>query len=136
MPITSVSGANARVRDIAIDPVTNRFVLAPNADLTLATGGVAVAQAVKQKLGLWLGEWFLDTTKGVDWAGVIFAKGTSKARIAQMLRDQIEEVPGVTVVLTMSIDIDPASRSMRVDFTAGTDFGELDVTFTATFGGV
>lgn len=58
----------------------------------------SVAQKVKIRLLRYLGEYFLDTTKGVDYFGTIFRKGTPKSAIDIIFIDEILNTVGVTSV--------------------------------------
>jgi hypothetical protein len=91
-------------------------------DLTLTSGLQATEQAVRQRLGLWQGNWFLDTSAGVPYLQQVFVKGTTLGAIRAIL---LAEVAGTVGIETIdSFTVEPlANRG-------------LDVTFTATTGAV
>ncbi|MDQ0507426.1 hypothetical protein [Xanthobacter agilis] len=87
----------------------------------------APAQAVKTRLALWLGEWFLDTTDGTPYNTKILGKHTSGTRDAA-LRERIVGTEGVTSLDAYSSTYDPDTRSFTVSATITTDYGATTVT--------
>lgn len=80
----------------------------------------AVAQAIRTRLALWEGEWFLDTTEGTPYSNQILGMGT------QMLYDQaiqarIKGTPGVLDIASYSSSLD--NRKLTVTCTVDTVFG-------------
>lgn len=68
-------------------------------DFTLTTDNAqSVAQKIKIRLLRYLGEYFLDTTKGIDYFGTIFRKGTPKSAIDVIFIDEILNTTGVVSV--------------------------------------
>src|SRR6185312_7089537 len=54
----------------------------------------AVAQAVKTRLALFTGEWFLDVTEGTPWRTEVLGKYT-QAAYDIVLKERIVDTPGV-----------------------------------------
>lgn len=54
----------------------------------------AVAQAIKTRLGLWTGEWFLNTNEGTDWMQVVGQIGAYNVRDT-VVRSRILQTPYV-----------------------------------------
>ena len=84
----------------------------------------AVGQAVKTRLLLWEGEWFLDQTDGTPYLQDIMGVNTNydieiKARILG--------TPGVTEIVTYSSHID-SLRKLSVNCTLNTLYGISQVT--------
>lgn len=115
----------ARVRDIEIDPETNDIVLTPTGDLSIIGGGPSIAQAIRQVLRTFLGEWFLDEEAGVPWYDQILIKAPNLPAVRAVIRDVILAVPGVLEVTSLSVDMNRVSRALAVTFTATSDVGEL-----------
>lgn len=99
-------------------------------DLALEDGNAVLvdgASRVRQQIGVtlrtWLGEYFLDTGFGVPYLESILVKSPNRAEIETVLRARINDVPGVSQVTAMSVDIDRQARSVSVNFTASTGEG-------------
>lgn len=89
----------------------------------LVDGAARVKQQIKVTLKTWLGEYFLDTTFGVPYLESILVKSPSRTEIEAVLRNRINDVPGVTRVTSMQLDIDRERRQLQVAFKAATDEG-------------
>lgn len=105
-----------------------------NGDFTFGQGGnnylvnssECVAQAVLTRLLLWLGEFFLDTTQGTDWAGSVLGKNTETTRDAT-LQDIILGTPNVTALVSYSSNLDPTTRMFTVQCTVTTAFSTTGI---------
>ncbi|MBR8380714.1 hypothetical protein KDW20_33585 [Burkholderia cenocepacia] len=88
----------------------------------------AVAQAVLTRLRLLQGEWFLDTTAGMDWPAVIGknTQGTADAAI----RACILGTTGVTEITAYSSSLDSTSRKLTVTATITTLYGTTTIETT------
>ena len=86
----------------------------------------AVAQAVKTRLALWSGEWFLDTTDGTAWPTGVLGRNTEATRDA-VIRNRILTTPGVNVILSYSSSLDRATRTFNVSVTLDTIYGAVAV---------
>lgn len=89
----------------------------------------APAQAINTRLGLFAGEWYLDSEAGVPYQTGVLGKYT-KATADAILRRTILETPGVLAVLSYSSSFNPDSRTYSVNCTVNTVYGE------AAFNGV
>ncbi|ALK30466.1 hypothetical protein [Burkholderia plantarii] len=90
----------------------------------------AVAQAVLTRLRLLRGEWFLDTTAGMPWAGAVLGKntqGTADAAVRACILDTL----GVTEIAAYASEIDAATRTLRVTARIGTIYGTTNTTLEA-----
>lgn len=87
----------------------------------------APAQAVKTRLLLRLGEWFLDTSDGTPYDTKILGKHTSGTRDAA-IRERIMGTEGVTSLEAYSSTFDPDTRAFTVSATVTTDYGTITVT--------
>lgn len=56
-----------------------------------------VGQAVKTRLALWTGEWFLDLVEGTPYATQVLGENT-KGTYDQAIQERIIETPGVTQI--------------------------------------
>lgn len=84
----------------------------------------AVAQAIRTRLDLWAGEWFLDVEEGTPWGAEVLGVGTGPTRDAA-IRDRILGTPGVTAITSYSSAV--SGRSFTVSATVATLYGETTV---------
>lgn len=87
----------------------------------------APAQAVKTRLALRLGEWFLDTSDGTPWNEEVLGKHTAGTRDAA-IRERIEGTTGVTALDSYSSTFDPNTRQFSVDAGISTAYGAAKIT--------
>lgn len=64
-----------------------------------------VVQRVKQRLLTFLGEWFEDTRRGVDWQDSILIRPFNRPLAEGLIRATIAETPGVSDVLSFSMTV-------------------------------
>jgi hypothetical protein len=108
--------------DLELDPITHDLVITDGALSMVAD----VAQAIKIRLLLIKGEWFLDTDAGVPYFESIWIKGPNIEQIKAIFRKTIVDTPGVSELREFDVTYDNAQRSLTVTFTADSDEGEID----------
>ncbi len=111
------------VRDLALDPLTGRMLLAGGRARLTEPGAEAVGQRLRFRLSLWQGEYVLDRAVGIPALSVILAKGRT-ALAEALLRRAIATCPGVASLRSFSLDLDRATRASSVAFDARTIDGE------------
>lgn len=92
----------------------------------LVNSPAAVAQAVKTRLQLIQGEWFLDTSAGVPYQKDVLGKGTlatAPAAILAIIRGTI----GVTSVLNFLCGVNPQTRTALITFVLVTIYGSIPI---------
>lgn len=86
-----------------------------------------VAQAVKTRLALWAGEWFLDTSDGTPWIDRILGKRFIGRNHDAVIRQRILETPGVVEISDYSSTINGETRSLSVAATITTTYGTTQI---------
>lgn len=81
-----------------------------------------VAQAVKTRLLLITGEWFLDTTEGTPYLQEVLGVGTKPIYDAA-IRERILDTEGVNSLVDYSSDLNPTTRKLSVNATIDTIYG-------------
>jgi hypothetical protein len=111
--------------DLKLDPTTGDLYQAPSGDLALTddTTGETTGQLVAINVKTLLGEWFLDTTKGLDYFGLVFVKNPDLAAIETAIKDLLLGVRGVAGVLSYSQSFDRAARKLTVSGALRDDYG-------------
>lgn len=80
------------------------------------TGAEATAQAVRARLRLFLGEWFLDVTRGTNWFGAVLGKAPQDVAEIE-LKNQILSTPGVAQIRRFVFDPDLVNRRLFIRMT-------------------
>ncbi len=89
------------------------------------TGTDEIAQTVKTRLGLFLGEYFRDITDGTPWFQSILGKGSSVANKEAQLRRRIVRTEGVIRLTKFETDFDVQTRKYTVNVSALTTDGAI-----------
>jgi hypothetical protein len=105
------------VRDIALDPLTG--------DLDLSTGGLrlteigaeSIAQRLRIRLQLWLGEYLLDVRAGIPFQRLLGSKDDGPDGLEATLRAAVTTCPGILALETWSYEL-TAQREAIVSFVA------------------
>ncbi|MFU9135776.1 hypothetical protein [Erwinia sp. HDF1-3R] len=87
----------------------------------------AVAQAIKTRLMLWYGQWFLDTTEGTPWMNLLSNRPNDVA-VELALRQRILETEGVLEILSFEMSFTATTRRAVVTATVSTRYGTTTVT--------
>lgn len=113
--------------DLEIDG-SNELVI-ENGDLVLVDGVDAITQHLQIALRTWKGEWFLNRDEGVPYLGRIYGKPARRELITATLRKAIMAVPGVSRIVSFSLDLDAQTRALSIAFDVRVTTGET-LTFT------
>ncbi|MGV8001197.1 hypothetical protein QPK14_03355 [Photorhabdus temperata subsp. temperata] len=90
----------------------------------------AVALAVKTRLALWRGEWFLDMKEGTPYVQSVLGKQRSDVYILAV-RDRILKTKGVKSILSFDTHNDGTTRRLTFTATIDTLYGQTTVTSEA-----
>jgi hypothetical protein len=112
------------VRDLALDPTTGDLALSGHA-LQLTSGKDAVAQKLRVRLRLFLGEWALDTSVGIPYYRDVFTKGVTQSGLQSLFSRAIRSCPGVDALVSLAANVDTATRSSTVSFAVRTTEGDI-----------
>lgn len=99
-------------------------------DLQLVSGMDQISQSLRIRMMLFRGEWFLDVGEGVPFFSDIFVKNPNMGVVEAALKARIKGTPGVTELISFSVDFDKGNRSLVVSFEANTAFGTIQITET------
>ena len=109
------------------DPATGDMVLpligggtlpAQRGPIIQTDPGLATVIVIENKLGLWLGEWFLNTLEGTPWLLVLGQKNPSLPAIQRLLRRIILGTPPVASVTDVSVNLDAKTRHFTYSWAA------------------
>lgn len=119
----AVAGADA-LRDLALDPVTGDLVLDETGDLVFNFGAAAIASDVASAWQTFLGEWFLDLSRGVNYIGLVFVKNPDLGGIERELRRVALVRDGVKDV-ELQLTFDRTARELSAAAQITPDYGEI-----------
>lgn len=108
-----------------------------NGDMTWGRGSgnflVDSPEFVRQKvltgLGLWRGEFFLNTSAGMPWSTEVLGKNT-QAFYDAAIQKQVLSTSGVTGINSYSSSFDAVTRLLSVSMRVQTQFGAITITTT------
>lgn len=108
-----------------------------NGDYTLGTSSdflidspEAVAQAIKTRLSLWTGEWFVDTSDGTPWNERVLGKRQRGKSYDAAIKQRILATTGVKELTSYSSAFDGNARSLSVTAVVTTIYGTTTVIST------
>lgn len=98
------------------------LVLTADAD---ATGSNPVQQDLSQRLRMFQGEWFLDTSAGVPILQEILVKDPNLGQVDAIVQNTILSTPGVLQLASYSSTYDRMRRRARFEFVVVTQYGTV-----------
>jgi hypothetical protein len=85
----------------------------------------AIAQSVKTRINLWLGEWFLNYSEGLNWQKSFYGKDTAKYS-EMIIKNRMADTPGVLSIDSFNMDLD--NRVLNISAEINTVFGKINFT--------
>ena len=99
--------------DIYID--SNNDITLDGRDLRLTTSDEDLVQKLRIHLQFFLGEWFLDTSKGIPYTQAIFETGHIDInKLNSYMRSRIKEIDGVEIINSFEVDFDRDERIFSI----------------------
>ena len=90
------------------------------------SGREAVGQAVRTRLLLFEGEWFLDITDGLPlFQGILGYQGANKDAVDRLISERILGTLGITKILSFISSYDHSSRSYAYTAQADSTYGPI-----------
>ena len=94
-------------------------------------GADDLAQRLQIRLKTHLGEWFMDTSVGVDWLNRVFGKNRNKNAIDALIQAEILREPDVLQIVSYSSTVSN-DRRFSCTFSVRTENGAISVVFALT----
>lgn len=110
-----------------IDPDTGDIVT--SGEMQFIGGREEIAQTIKTRLALFLGEYFRNITDGTPWYEQILGKFVSLDIVESVLRVRIAATPGVVRLTSFDTDFNIDSRKYSVTAGVLTIHGIVEVSF-------
>ena len=106
--------------NFALDPINHDIYLDANGQIALTA--TPLDQRIDCRLRTFLGEFWLDQTIGIPYFQEILKKNPDMQAVRAAFASEIQKVPGVKTLESLSVSIDRASRKLTVTFSVtGTD---------------
>ncbi|WP_339053370.1 hypothetical protein [Arsenophonus endosymbiont of Crataerina pallida] len=90
----------------------------------------AVALAIKTRLSLWQGQWFLDREEGTPWLQSVLGKPYREA-YGMTLKQRILDTQGVTTLTDFNVNQNSTTRKLTISTKVQTQYGETSFTHEA-----
>lgn len=101
-----------------------------NGDFALVSGVDETVQFLNQSLRLFLGEWFLDETRGIPYFDEIFIKNPNSVTVHSIFENHIVNLPGIEELQELDLDFDSSSRTLSITGRIRALDGEADFSVT------
>jgi hypothetical protein len=115
--------------DKKLDETTGDIEVVNN-DVSLTSGLAAKRQHLEQRLRTFLGEWFLDTSRGVPYFQDILVKNPNFNAVSAAFKNTILGTAGALEILEFELDFDDTVER-QLNFDTKVRFEEGDVDFSA-----
>lgn len=112
------------MRDLKLD-LTTGDLLINNYDMVVVDEIDQIAQSIHIKLRTYKGEFFADTSAGMDYFNLILIKNPDMDIVATTIKEQILSVEGVREIIEYSQDLNNALRTLTVTFKVDTIYGDI-----------
>jgi len=123
------------MKSIAIDIQTANFVR-ENGRLSYTKSDLEfLAQAIRHELSIYLGEWYMDKTKGIPFRPSKSRKSEHRSILESALRAKLISIKGVKKVLSFTPRYDKRERLYEVAFIVETEAGTVDSFWQSSDGG-
>jgi hypothetical protein len=104
----------------------NNDIFSRNGRIAIVENIDEVAQHIKTRLLLFLGEWFLDVEAGTPWFQEVFVKPVDISEVEAILKNRILQTPGVNELTKFNFTYESPTRIFSVTFSCTTIFGDLE----------
>ncbi len=113
------------MKTIATDSMNNLVFVDGN--LQVIDKGASVLQAVRNRLAMYQGEWFLDKNAGTPWFQQIFVKPINLSVVESIIKARVLDTDGVLRITKFSLgDFNATNRNITISFEAETIYGLIN----------
>lgn len=94
-------------------------------DASFCIGSQEVLQRVRQRLRCFKGEWYLNTSIGIDYFNDIFVANPNMTIITAIFKREILATPGIIKLTAFSMSIDRVLRKLSITFSGTSVSGDV-----------
>lgn len=109
-----------------LDPVTNDIV---TSGVQFTSEREEIAQTIKTRLRLFLGEYFRDINDGTRWWEDVLGKGQGEPTREAAIKRRIAQTEGVVQIVKYESDFDINSREYTISAEVLTRYGQVTVVY-------
>lgn len=84
-----------------------------------------VSQKLRIRLSFFRGEWYLNINKGIPYFESVFVKNPNISYIEDLIILEINTCPGVSELLSLSLEIETPTRELIINFSVKLNSGEI-----------
>lgn len=107
------------------------FQIGVNGRLNLVLDEDTIVDRLRTRLATWLGDWYLDTSRGIDYKNKILGQSSNGSEVSAILRREILSEPGVDSIESFALTQDADDRRGFTASAVVTLAGGQTVTVTA-----
>jgi len=115
---------------LSVFKVLNNDFVYEDGRLVTITGVDALAQILKNKISIWLGEWYLAENFGVDYFGLFNQKTFLDKRFRLIISNILLSDSRVNKIIKLNVSFDNSTREITASFTVETTEGLLNAEVT------
>jgi hypothetical protein len=114
------------LKSFALDPQSNNFIRGENGRMRYTKDDLEhLALVVRHELSLFLGDWFMDNTKGIPYLPASSRKSAHRVLLETAIRTKITSIKGIKRLTQFTPQYDKGDRLLQIFFMAETEFGTL-----------
>jgi len=107
--------------------IENNDLVLTNGQLQTVSGIDALVTIINNRIKLWLGEFDLAPTSGIDYLGLFNQKKIfMEERLRKLIRDAILADTHITKIKSLEVSLDNGTREVTGTFEAETDYGLIN----------
>jgi len=114
------------MKSIAIDQQTGKFIRENGRIRYTKTDLEFLAQVIHHELSIFLGEWYLDTSKGLPYRPNKFRKSEHRSLLEKAIKSKLIGIKGVKKIKSFVPSYDKKERLYEVAFVVDTEAGPLN----------
>lgn len=108
--------------------IENNDLVYENGRLVVLEGIDALRQILGNRLKLFLGEWYLSPSEGIDWFGLVDRSGFSRTAFINEIKTALLKEPSVISINKLDASFGRSDRSVSITFEVQTSLGLVDGT--------
>jgi hypothetical protein len=114
------------LKSFALDPQSNNFIR-ENGRMRYTRDELEhLIVVVRHELSLFLGEWFMDNTKGIPYLPTSSRKSYHRVLLETAIRTKIISIKGIKRLTQFTPQYDKRERLLQISFFAETKYGTLE----------
>jgi len=110
---------------LSVFKVLNNDFVYEDGQLVTITGVDALSQIIKNRISVWLGEWYLAEEFGIDYLNLFNQRNFLEKRFRIIIRNAILADSRVEKIINLDVTYENSTRTISADFKLQTSEGLL-----------